>query len=69
MREKIGQAKEMQAFLVDWGMSEGDAKRTALRIIFKLEDVPDCNGKQIVSDICPLIKLTNQICDSILHDS
>lgn len=39
MQEKIKDAKEFQMFLVDWGMSEDDAKKTVLAVIF---DVKDC---------------------------
>lgn len=40
---EIKRAKEIKAFLTDWGMEERDAKKIALQIVFKVEECPDFN--------------------------
>ncbi len=57
MSFKIEDAKSLKDFLVEWGMSEGDAKKTALRIVFDIDDFSEFNAKTSTADMRPLTKL------------
>lgn len=57
MKEKIAQARELYVFLTDWGMSEGDAKKIALAVVFNISpnwmniDEPKLGKREIAAKI------------------
>lgn len=46
---EITKARKLKDFFVEWGMNERDAKKTALQIVFQINEIADIDNPDFTS--------------------